>query len=97
MQKTGEDPRDPRSVWNEIFHKEKKPKIGRDGKEKKQADPEKVEGLGDEAFWVGMQIGSTLYVLKNETVINISTGGPGDPAAKREKLKALAAVVLRSL
>jgi hypothetical protein len=37
--------------------------------------PERVEGLGEEAFWTGGPAGG-LYVLKGETVLFIGIGAP---------------------
>jgi len=61
------------------------------------AKPEKVNGLGDEAFWIGSRVGGALYVLKNDLYFRISVGGAGDEKAKLNKSKTLAQNVLKRL
>lgn len=91
----GPDARDPRQSWQEIFHREKtSEKKEGDGEEK---EPQKIEGIGDEAFWMGSRVGGSLYVLKGDSYIRISVGGAGDQAQKTEKSKALAQSVLKRL
>ena len=84
--------RDPKQNWQEIFHVEKSAeKKGEEGDKR----PEKIEGVGDEAFWTGARVGGALYVLKGNNSIRISIGGAGDRAEKIEKSKALAQSVLK--
>lgn len=92
----GADARDPKQSWQETFHHDKAPeKEGEEGEERK--GPEKIEGIGDEAFWTGTRVGGALYVLKGNSFIRISVGGAGDQAQKIEKSKALAQSVLNRL
>jgi hypothetical protein len=96
-QKTeGADGRDPKQNWQEIFHNEKaaekKEEEGKEGK-----GPEKIEGVGDEAFWTGTRVGGALYVLKGNSFLRISIGGAGDRTEKIEKSKALAQNILKRL
>src|SRR5438105_2644322 len=70
---------------------------GEEGGEKEAAPPERVKGLGDEAFWVGSPVGGALYVLKNDLFFRISVGGAGDQKAKLNKSKLLAQKVLTKL
>lgn len=91
---TGADARDPRQSWQEIFHGEKRSEKKEEGEEK---EPQKIEGVGDEAFWTGNRVGGALYVLKGNVYIRISVGGAGDQAQKTEKSKALAQSVLKRL
>ncbi|PZR72879.1 MAG: hypothetical protein DLM73_12215 [Chthoniobacterales bacterium] len=94
----GPDARDPREMWQELFHRENQTEKPReDAKEKERAAPEKVEGVGEEAFWSGTRVGGALHVLKGNVFIRISVGGAGDQAAKKEKSKALAQSVLKHL
>ena len=87
----------PLIMWKEMFHVQRPVKIGREGKPKAQPTPQKIEGLGDEAFWGGGQFGGTLHVLKGDDMFQLSVGGPGDEAAKLEKLKLLAAKIAERL
>jgi hypothetical protein len=95
----GANARDPRESWHELFYGEhrserEKEKEKEDGAEKK---PQKVEGIGEDAFWSGSRVGGALYVLKGESYIRISVGGAGDQAQKLEKSKTLAGFVLKRL
>ena len=92
----GADARDPKQNWQEIFHNEKTSEKKEEEGEKKQP-PEKIEGVGDEAFWTGTRVGGALYVLKGNSYIRISVGGAGDRAEKIEKCKALALSVLKRM
>jgi hypothetical protein len=59
--------------------------------------PDKIEGVGDEAYWTGNRVGGALYALKGNIYIRVSVGGPGDQAAKIKKAKALAQIILKRL
>jgi hypothetical protein len=72
------------------------PKEREEGGEE-ESKPQRVAGLGDEAYWSGNQITSALSVLRKDTVIRISVGGPEDEATKIKKAKALAQKVLKGL
>ena len=87
--------RDPAESWKETFYGEKPSREKEEGKEKKEL--QKVEGVGDEAFWTGTRVGGALYVLKGNCYIRISVGGAGDQAQKIEKSKTLAGDVLKRL
>ena len=56
-----------------------------------------VAGVGDEAYWVGNGKVGVLYVLKGESVVRVSVGGPDDSKTKIEKSKKLAAKALKRL
>lgn len=90
----GADARDPKQSWQEIFHREKA--LEKKGEEEGK-EPEKIEGVGDEAFWTGTRVGGALYVLKGNSYIRISVGGAGDQAQKIEKSKSLVQSVLKRL
>jgi len=92
----GADARDPKQNWQELFHRDKALEKKEEEKEGGHG-PEKIDGLGDEAFWTGSRVGGALYVLKGNSFIRISVGGAGDRAEKVEKSKALAQSVLKRL
>jgi len=73
-------------------------KTFREAKDKKDsAKPKAVPAVGDEAFWVGdSQIG-VLYVLKNNSYLRISIGGPYEESVRIKKLKTLAQRALKRL
>ncbi|MDQ6808138.1 MAG: hypothetical protein M3Z64_01730 [Verrucomicrobiota bacterium] len=87
--------RDPKGMWDEIFHREHE--NDRDEKEEKKSKPLKVDGLGDESYWTGNPIGGALYVLKGNTYFRLSVGGAGDQDAKIKKCRALAECILKRL
>lgn len=75
-----------------------KAKDRRKGEEEEEgAPPERVKGLGDEAFWSPSHIGGALYVLKKDQYFRISIGGAGDAKTKLNKSKTLAQKVLQKL
>jgi hypothetical protein len=98
----------PRQFWKERFsrvvaedgerEKGREREGGRRGEEEEEGSPPlRVGGLGDEAYWAGNRISGSLYVLKGDSYIRISVGGPGDEATKIKKTKALAQKVLQRL
>lgn len=75
-----------------------KAKERREGEEEEEGlPPERVRGLGDEAFWSASRIGGALYVLKNDQFFRISIGGSADAKAKLNKSKMLAQSILKKL
>jgi hypothetical protein len=93
----GADARDPTQLWKETFHREKENTEPDRKGESKFPPPQKIADVGDEAFWAPLGFGGSLYALKGNTQIRISVGGPDDQAAKIQKSKALAEIVLRRL
>ena len=92
---SGAAARDPKEFWEETFHREKENERGE--KEEKRSKPTKVDGVGDEAYWSGNSIGGALYVLKGNTYVRISVGGPGDQDAKIKKSRTLVEKILARL
>jgi hypothetical protein len=86
--------RDASQSWQDIFHGERRSEREEEGREK---ESQKIDGIGEEAFWTGTRVGGALYVLKGNLYIRISVGGAGDQAQKIEKSKALAESVLKRL
>jgi len=68
-----------------------------EGEEKEGLPPERVKGLGDEAFWVGSAVGGALYVLKNDLFFRVSIGGAGNQKSKLNKSRTLADKILKKL
>jgi hypothetical protein len=100
----GSDAKDPKELFRERFdekragesERERDKKKG-EAEEERGAPPKKVSGIGDEAYWTGSRVVGALYVLKGNTYVRISIGGPAEQAAKIEKTKALAVKVLARL
>jgi hypothetical protein len=86
--------RDPAQGWQDMFHRERRSERKAESAEE---EPQKIDGLGEEAFWTGTRIGGALFVLKSNCYIRISVGGAGDQAQKIEKSKTLAESVLKRL
>jgi hypothetical protein len=102
----GADAKDPKEFWRETFQKgatedkdrdrDKKDRAGekkggeRGEEEEESTPPQKVSGVGDDAYWVGSRVGGALYVLKGNAYVRISIGGSGDQASKINKSKTLA-------
>jgi hypothetical protein len=73
-----------RRYWEERFH----PQAGfPDGK---RQPPLPLEGLGEEAFWVGDPVAGSIYVLTGDGFLRISVGGAPDEATRRARSVALA-------
>jgi hypothetical protein len=107
----GQGTHSPKAFWEDTFGREEKggrdkekerdrasrdqPKGGEE--EQEGAPPEKVNGLGDEAFWIASRVGGALYVLKKDQFFRVSVGGAGDERTKLKKSKTLAQQVLKRI
>lgn len=107
QQADGQGARDPKEFWKETFHRdavevkrererEREREKGEDEVEK-ETEPEKVSGVGDEAFWMGSRVGGALYVLKGNSYVRISIGGAADQESKIKRSKALAQKIVSRL
>lgn len=72
--------------------RDKDKKAGGRGEEEEEegTPPQKVAGVGDDAYWIGSRVGGALYVLKGNAYLRISIGGSGDQSNKINKSKTLA-------
>lgn len=100
----GADAHDPGEFFRERFHEKSKEEKEREREKKKGEEeeeegtpPQKVNGVGDEAYWTGSRVGGALYVLKGNTYVRISIGGAVAQEAKIKKTKALAAKAIARL
>jgi hypothetical protein len=59
--------------------------------------PRHLNGLGEEAYWVGNGIMGALYVLRGDVFLRISIGGVREESARIEKAKLLARDVMKRL
>jgi hypothetical protein len=97
----------PKDFWKETFGRyggeekehqdEEKKESSHEQDEKKSVAPQKIEGLGDAAFWTANRMGGALYVLKNNVFIRISVGGPDKEEVRIDRSKALARKALSRL
>jgi hypothetical protein len=106
----GTGARDPKEFWEETFDKsehererekrskkEDKDPRGRNREEEEEgevAPPQKIEGLGDEAFWTGGRVGGALYVLKGNAFLRVTVGDSSNQQTNINKAKALARLAL---
>lgn len=67
------------------------------GEEEESVPPKRIDGIGDEAYWIGNRVGGALYVLKNDAFIRISVGGSDSAEKKLEKSKQVAQKALTRL
>jgi len=102
----------PRKFWETTFarnaetpparEKEKDREKAKSGERREAAEeeapkPEKIAGLGEDAYWIASHVGGALYVLKGDEFLRISVGGAGDAKSKLNKSKSLAQLVLKKL
>lgn len=82
----GNDAREPKEFWRNNFHdksREREREREREEEAEESGPPEKISGLGDEAFWLGNRMTGALYVLKGNSYMRISIGGPADKAGRK--------------
>lgn len=75
----------------------RKKKEEEEGEEEEDSRPQRVQGLGEEAYLTGNRINSTLFVLKGDAVLRLSVSGTEERSAKLKKAAALAAKALKRL
>ena len=96
-----------RELWKERFRSagshDKERERGRDNKDKAAeeeedgAPPERVKGVGEEAYSVGNAKSGALYVLKGNKILRISVGGSQSQPERIQKMKSLAQYAVRRL
>jgi len=65
--------------------------------EKGEQEVVHVRGVGDDAVWSGNHLVGALYVLRRDTIVRISVGGPGTKTEKIAKARRLGARALARL
>jgi len=98
----------PRKFWQKEFHSPgveeneiratgtRGRKAGPEGEEE-ASKPRRIEGLGEEAYWVGTPITGALYVLEADSFVRISVGGVREESVRIERSKVLARAVVKRL
>jgi hypothetical protein len=92
--------RTPKDYWQDTFARHgvaKQRERPSEESERESAAPAKIEGVGDDAYWIGNRVGGVLYAIKKKTFIRLSLGGPDDPTTKIDKSKTLAKKALDRL
>jgi hypothetical protein len=84
-----------RAYWRKAFHETRAREKDEEGEPKEE--PERVRGLGEEAFWTGSVRLGGLYVLQKDAILRLSIGGRDAKGAKLKKLRALARSALKRL
>jgi hypothetical protein len=69
----------------------------KEGEEAEDSRPQRVRGLGEEAYLTGNRDTSTLYVLRRDAVVRVSVGGTEDRPARLKRATALVEKVLKRL
>lgn len=101
----GSGGKDPKEFWRDTFHEDKvrEKNKGQDRKKGEEDDeeggvpPQKIPGIGDEAYWTSSRVGGALYVLKKDAYIRVSIGGAADQPTKIKRSKVLAQKALARL
>lgn len=95
----------PRAFWQKQFPSAKpssedeteKKRAAGSKEEEESTRPRPIQGLGEQAYWVGSPMVGALYVLKGDTFLRISVGGIREESARIEKSIALARLALKRL
>jgi hypothetical protein len=85
----------PREYWRTQFKREGREE--REESDEKKNEPRRLDGLGDEAFWVGDPVTGALYVLRGEVFLRVSVGGSADQSQKIKRARTLAIYALKRL
>jgi hypothetical protein len=89
------------SETKDAADKEKKESLRENRREEEEeehhAPLKKIDGVGEEAFWVGNRVGGAMYILKGNASIRLSIGGPDNEEEKIKKTRALAEKALARL
>ncbi len=93
--KKAEADREENEAGREQAGNKKEGQKGEEEEEKQHAD--KVDGVGEEAFWTKNAIGGILYTRQGEKIVRVSVGGPAKIEEKLEKSKALALKAIAAL
>ena len=93
----GPEAKEPRQFWAEKFHGEGTEDRESEEPQRRPAPPEKVEGVGDEAYWVESGSTGALYALQANRFIRVAIGGSDGKAIRIDKAKRLAELVLKRL
>jgi hypothetical protein len=98
----------PRKFWQRQFHPPaieevetpaagKAAQIANHDREMDGRPPRPIDGLGEEAYWVGNPVLGTLYVLQGDSFLRISVGGVREESMRIERSKVLARAVVKRL
>lgn len=98
----GSQQREPREFWEEKFHEDlkegdKKVNEAEEEAEHPQPIPKRIEGVGEEAYWVESGQMGALYALKGDRFIRVAIGGNDSEEIKIEKSTVLARSALKRL
>lgn len=85
--------REKKEAGEEHERRESKEKE-REGEDEKQKPPQKVAGLGEEAFWVDTGRDGALYVISGSKIYRLSLGGSAPQEEKKERAVTLIRTVL---
>lgn len=97
----GKDANDPREFWMEKFHPDVPGHSENAGEEESEnrprVQPIKIEGVGEEAYWVDAGQAGALYTLQRQLFIRVAIGGADSKDVRIAKSKQLAEMALKRL
>lgn len=85
--------------WDRLFHSAARAEAEKESREEaeKGGDLRPVPGIGQEAFWEPSRVGGALYVFQKGAFIRISVGGSEADAARLERTKKLARLIVKRI
>jgi hypothetical protein len=86
-----------KNYWEETFGEGGKSRGGEREEEERSTPPQRIAGVGEEAFWIGNKMGGAVYALKRDKLVRVSVGGPDDQKTKIEKSKRFVTDVFKRL
>lgn len=88
------DAMDPREFWRSRFDKSREEDEGEAESTERRRPPEKIDNLGDEAYWFDTGRDGALYVLRGGKIIRLSLGGATPRDRKKKQAEQLARVIV---
>ena len=79
-----------KEFWERTFREAPDARGDKGDTEEASARPEKISGIGEQAYWEASGVGGALYVLQHDVIFRLSVGGSGDIKTKLSKSKTLA-------
>jgi hypothetical protein len=94
MSRSKGDSIDPREFWESHFNEASEQKEQVNDLKEHRHPPEKIDHLGDEAYWVDTGRDGALYVLNAGKIIRLSLGGKTPQAEKKQHAVRLAKLIV---
>jgi hypothetical protein len=85
---------DPREFWKSHFSEAREQDEQENEAREHHRPPEKIDNLGDEAYWVDTGRDGALYVLNGGKIIRLSLGGKTPQTEKKQRAVQLSTLLL---